>query len=213
MSNFLAQRTFPFMLYWVCVPHFFKRQVFLWQTESKFMAILNKAVFRYPNSLALEKLELYLPQASSCFSWTGQYFIMIPFFFFFWLIRKQTFWLLSAKIINGLSCSNGKYDYDTENYVNGPAHTRVPVLWRRNQRHFIASIASLWNLSFQTNKKVEAWAAPQASFCWLEASCFVIDKKNWYRAPFLRKACKDVIFFYFPPNDMLWDPEKAVVSS
>lgn len=133
VSDFLAQGTFPFMLYWVCVPHFFKRQVFLSQTESKFMAILHKAVFRYPNSLALEKLELYLPQASSCFSRTSQYFGMVLFMFifiylFFWLIRKQSFWLLSAKIINGLSCGNGKYDYDTENYVNGPAHTRPNTL-------------------------------------------------------------------------------------
>lgn len=49
--------------------------------------------------------------------------VFLNFIYLFWLIRKQFSVILGTKIINDLSCSNGKYDYDTENYVYCPTNT------------------------------------------------------------------------------------------
>lgn len=53
--------------------------------------------------------------------------------FIWWLIRKQSSLLLSAKIIHGLSCSKERCDYDTESYVNCLASTHAPILWRKSK--------------------------------------------------------------------------------
>lgn len=113
---------------------------------------------------------------------------------------------------SGLSCSIGKYDYDTENCVYCSANTCAPILSSGTQRHFITSIACSWSLYFQANEKAETQGRTSGSILLTANGDLrsVIKIISPHSTELHAGRCPLSIHL---ANEMRWDPEKSVAIS